>query len=91
MTALIYIDHDGAARAVEGCNLTQDKAGRYWLWCETLDHNLAYKTRSKDDCLIAAIDSLLFTIQLKNERITALQKIVDLAHSFASQINPESD
>lgn len=88
---LTYRDSDGALRKVTGCNLHQDKAGRYWLWSETLQHNLAYRIKSKEDCLLAAIDSLLFSIQLRNERIAELQKIADLATAFADQIKPDEE
>lgn len=88
---LTYHDSDGALRKVTGCNLYQDKAGRYWLWSETLQHNLAYKIKSKEDCLLAAIDSLAFIIQLRDERIAKLQKIADLATAFADQIKPDEE
>lgn len=88
-TDLIYRDSDGVPREVKGCTLTKDKAGRYWLWSEQLEHNLAYKIKGKEDCLMAAIDSLLFTIKLKDERIASLQRIVTLAKEFAVAVNPE--
>ena len=91
MTALTYIDHDGAHRTIEGCNLTIDKAGRYWLWSEQLEHNLAYKGRSKEDCLLSAIDSLLYIIELRDNRIADLQRIAVLAMKFAEEINPNED
>ena len=73
-TNLHYTDHDGARRVVEGCKLTQDKAGRYWLWSERLEQNLAYKVKEREDCLLASIDMLLFIIQLRDERIAGLQR-----------------
>jgi hypothetical protein len=91
MTALTYTDHDGVQRTIEGCNLTIDKAGRYWLWSEQLKHNLAFKERSKEDCLLSAINSLLFTIELKDNRIADLQRIADLAMKFAEEVNPNED
>jgi len=91
MTTLSYTDHDGAQRTIEGCTLTIDKAGRYWLWSEQLEHNLAYKERSKEDCLLSAINSLLYIIELKDERIAGLQRIVSLAQKFAEEINPNED
>ncbi len=91
MTALTYTDHDGAQRTIEGCTLTTDKAGRYWLWSEQLERNLAYKERSKEDCLLSAIDSLLYIIELKDNRTADLQRIADLAMKFAEEINPNED
>jgi len=91
MTTLTYIDHDGARRTIEGCHLTIDNAGRYWLRSEQLERNLAYKERSKEDCLLSAIDSLLYTIELRDERITGLQRIASLAMKFAEEINPNED
>lgn len=86
---LTYIDSEGSRQKVKGCKLSQDKAGRYWLWSDTLQHNLAYKIKDREDCLLAAIDSLLYSIQLRDERIAALQRIADLASDFADQIKPD--
>lgn len=86
---LTYIDSDGALQKVRGCKLSQDKAGRYWLWSDTLQHNLAYRIRGREDCFLAAINSLLFSIRLRDEKISELQKIADLASDFADQIKGE--
>lgn len=83
---LTYIDSDGARQKVRGCKLSQDKAGRYWLWSEELQRNLAYKIRGREDCFLAAINSLLFSINLRDQQIAALQRIADLASDFADQI-----
>jgi len=88
---LTYVDHDGARREVEGCTLAVDKLDRHWIWSEQLQHNLVYMTKGRENALLAAIDSLLFTIQLKNERIAALQRVADLATAFADQIKPDED
>lgn len=90
-TGLTYTASDGAKREVRECTITKDKANRYWLWSEHLKHNLAYKSRTREDCLLAAIDSLLFTISLRDERISALQRIADLAQEFASEIIPDEN
>ncbi len=90
-TSLVYIDHDGATRELSACRLYADKAGRYWLWSEQLQHNLAYRERGRDACLLSAIDSLLFTIQLRDKRIAALQRIADLADAFADAVRPEEE
>jgi hypothetical protein len=89
--SLCYYDSDGASREVKNCKLTTDKAGRYWLWCETLKHNLAYKARTREDAFMLAIDSLLFTIKLKDEQLAALDRISQLANAFADQIKPDND
>ena len=86
---LSYTDSDGSIRILKGCSLTQDKAERYWLWSEQLEQNLAYKIKNKEDCLIAAIDSLLFLLYLREERLKTLEKIVSLAEAFADQIKLE--
>ena len=85
---LTYIDSDGARQKVDDCELSCDNSGRYWLWSDALQHNLAYKAKSREDCFLAAIDSLLFIIQLRDEKISELQRIADLASDFADQINP---
>ena len=88
---LTYIDNDGDRQKVRGCKLSQDKAGRYWLWSDTLQHNLAYKIKGREDCFLKAIDSLLYSIKLRDERISELQKIADLASAFADQIKGEEE
>lgn len=85
---LQYRDSDGILRKVEGCRLTIDKVGRHWLWSDQEKRNLSYRIKSREDCLIAAISSLLFTIQRQNERIAKLQSIVNLAETFAESIRP---
>jgi hypothetical protein len=89
--SLDYRDSDGVTRTIKGCNLTLDKANRYWLWCKSLENNLAYKARTKEDALLIAIDSLLFTIQLKDERLEALERIHKLAVEFADKIKPDNE
>ena len=85
---LIYTDHEGTPREVIGCNLTVDELGRHWIWSEHLQHNLVYKTKGRENALIAAIDSLLFSIKLRDERIAALQRVVDLAEKFSAEAFP---
>ena len=91
MSDLTYIDSDGVRREVEGCILTVDKLGRYWIWSEQLQQNLVYKTKGKEDALLSAISSLLFTIELRDRRIASLQRIADLAQEFAEAVNPAED
>jgi hypothetical protein len=38
---ITYTDHEGVTRHVRGVSLTQDKTGRYWLWSEQEEQNLA--------------------------------------------------
>lgn len=87
--SLDYRDSDGMPCTIEGCKLTLDKANRYWLWCEELKHNLAYKAKTREDALMIAVDSLLFTIQLKDNQLRALSRINDLALQFANEIKPD--
>jgi len=86
---LTYVDHDGARREVRGCRLTVDHLDRHWIWSEQLESNLVYKTKGRENALLAALDHALFIIQLRGERIAALQRIADLAHAFAAQVNPD--
>ena len=91
MTKLTYTDHDGAPREVMGCSLTVDHLGRHWIWSEQTESNLVYQTKGRENALLAALDSALFYIKLKDERIAALQRIADLASAFADQIKPDED
>jgi hypothetical protein len=84
---LSYIDHDGARREVRGCTLTVDNLDRHWIWSEQLQHNIVYQTKGRENALLAAIDNMLFTIQLKDERIAKLQRIADLAQAFAKEVH----
>lgn len=88
-TSLHYRDSDGAMREVDGCHMTTDKAGRYWLWSDALESNLAHKAKTREDCLLEAIDSLLFTISLRDSRIAELRRIADLARQFADAVKPD--
>ena len=90
-TPLTYVDHDGARRVVEGCELTVDQLDRHRIWSEQLQHNLVYKTKGRENALLAAINSLLFTIQLQDGRIAELQRVHDLAQRFAADAFPEED
>ena len=68
---LTYTSHDGARRQVRGCRMTVDQLDRHWIWSDQLQHNLVYKTKGRENALLAAINSLLFAIQLRDERIAA--------------------
>lgn len=88
---LEYTDSDGLRRTIEGVEVTKDKAGRYWLWSEQLQHNIAYKEATLDDALKSAIDSLLFTLRLRDERIKALQRIADEVDAFIEKVRPTDE
>jgi len=87
--SLVYVDCDGAQRVIRGCKLTVDHLDRYWLWSEHLAQNLAFRVKGREDALLAAIDSLLFTIQLRDDRIVALQRVHSLAQRFANEVFSE--
>lgn len=76
-TDLSFYGGDWRRRSVRGCRMSVDKAGRYWLWSEQLRQNLATQKKSREECLLAAIDALLLTVQLRDERIAALQRVAD--------------
>lgn len=88
---LTYQPHEGSPREVRGCTLTVDHFDRHWIWSEQLRQNLVHSTKGRENALLAAIDSLLFTIQLRDNRIAGLQRIVDLAEAFAAQVNPPQE
>mgnify|MGYP000995098199 CR=1 FL=1 len=90
-TQLTYVDSDGERCVVRGCKLTVDELDRHWIWSEQLQHNLVYKTKGRENALLAAIDSLLFAIQLKDRRIASLQRVHDLARQFAAEAFPEEE
>ena len=88
-TTLTYTDHEGARREVRGCRLTVDKFDRHFVWCDQLEQNLVYKTKGRENALLASIDMLLFIIQLRDERIAGLQRIATLAERFAAEAFPD--
>lgn len=88
---LIYRNSDLYKTEVEGCRLTKAKNGKFYLWSEALEHNLAYNMATREDALLAAIDSLLFTIKLKDNRIAELQRVYDMASALADMIKPDPE
>jgi len=90
-SALTYRDSDGATREVKGCTLTVDHLDRHWIWSEQLQINLVYKCKGRENALIGAIASLLFTIKLQGVRIAELERIADLAQKFANEVNPPEE
>lgn len=88
---LIYRDSDGLNREIEGCTLTVDNFGRHWIWSEHLSRNLVYKTVGRENALLSTINSLLFTIHLRDEQIKSLQRVAHLAQGFAAEINGLED
>lgn len=85
---LSYVDHEGMRREIRSCSMTVDHLNRHWIWCDYLDRNLAHGTKGRENALLAAIDSLLFTLQLRDECIAGLQRIADLAERFAEEAFP---
>lgn len=90
MSDLQFRHHEGCMREVRGCHLSQDKAGRFWLWWKGGQSNLAFKSATKEDCILEALDHLLFIVQLRDERIAALERIATLAEAFAAEINHDA-
>lgn len=87
---LVYKDSDKVPRGID-CEHTVDKQGRHWIWSNKLERNLVYKADTYENALVASIASLLFTIELRDERIAELQKIANLAQAFADQIKPDTE
>ena len=71
------------------CEHTVDKNGKHWIWSNKLEHNLVYKSDTFENALLASIASLLYTIELRDERIASLQHVANLAQAFADQIKPD--
>ena len=90
-TKLTFVDYEGMRREVQGCQLTVDQFDRHWIWSDQLDRNMVYRIKGRENALLASIDSLLFIIQLRDERIAALQRIADLAMKFADEVKPDDD
>ena len=88
-SSLVYTDSDGVRREIKGCRMRADQLDRYWIWSDQLGHNIVYKTKGRENALLASIDSLLFTIHLRDERIRELQRVENLALAFADEIKPD--
>lgn len=83
------LSEDNRTRIIEGLEHSVDKQGKHWIWSRQLQHNLTYKSETFENALLASVASLLYTIELKDERIENLQRIADLASVFADQIKPD--
>lgn len=88
-TSLDFIDHNGQPSSVHDCEMSIDASGRFYLWSEGLEQNLAHRARDRNSCLLEAIDSLLFLIKLRDERIAEMKVTCDIARKFADAINQE--
>jgi len=88
---LEYIDSSGLKQRVKDVSVYQDKVGRWWIWSEQLEINLAYKEKSQEDALKSAIESLLFTIHLKDARIKELQVISEAVDRLVQTVSKEKD
>ena len=88
---LVYTDHNNTTITVKNCSVTVDKLDRHWIWSEQLKNAISYGEKGRENALIAAINSLLFIISLRDERIAKLQRIADLADEFVDKINAEYD
>lgn len=89
MPELAYVcSSDNRTHKID-CTHTIDKQGRHWIYSNALKHNLVYKSATYENALLASIASLLYTIELKDERIKKLQSIADLASAFADKIKPD--
>jgi len=88
---ITYTNHDGVKQTIKGLSLSQDKVGRYWLWHDSLEQNLAYKTKTREDTLLAALDSALFLLSLKQERIDELSIMCDRVQTFIEAIKGDQD
>ena len=86
---LTYIDNDNISRNIDCEHTIDEKSGRHWIWSNYLQRNLVYKSNTYENALLSSIDSLLFVVKLKDDRIKSLQRIVDLASAFADQIKPD--
>ena len=91
MSKLIYTDTESKRKIEIDCDHWQDKQGRHWITCNKLCWNIAVKSGTLENALLSSIASLLHVIELRDERITYLQKIVDAASVFADIVKPDSD
>lgn len=85
---LSYVDDEGVPRTIDGLSLSVDKAGRMWLWSEQLEHNLAYKYKNREHLFLAAIDSLLFTISLMQEKVDTFRHFEKKLDEFLEAVRP---
>ena len=88
---LTYTSHDGLQITIEGLSLTQDNTGRYWLWSGALEQNLAYKIKTREDALLAALDSTLFLLSLKQEKIDELSAMRDKVRAFLEDVQGDEN
>jgi ABC-type uncharacterized transport system involved in gliding motility auxiliary subunit len=87
-----YIDSDGAFQNVKGLSIRKDKAGKYWLWSDQLNKNIAIKANNLEDMLKMALNSVLFTVHIKQTRLDTLTELKNKVDAFveAISVNDES-
>jgi hypothetical protein len=84
---LTYIDREGVSRTIQGLTTHQNKTGSFWLHCEPLGVNLAYRERSREDMLLSALDSALWYAKRYKEQRDELQEFKDKFDTFIESVS----
>ena len=72
--------------------VTQDKAGKYWIWCEDVNQNLAIRQDTLEKAYMAAMESLLFSCKLyKKDRDTLRVGMNKVESLFTDLFERESE
>lgn len=71
---------------IKGLTVSITKEGRYWLWSDALQINLAYGQATKEDMLLAAINSLLYNIELRDFKLSEFKRLQTLVAGFIDGI-----
>ena len=84
---ITYIGREGFIVTLEGVTITQAKQGKFWVWSEEEQINLAYNENGREEALCAALDSALFLISLRTKELNRLRafekKFLDLAYDMS--------
>lgn len=75
----------------DNLSIYQDHLGRWWVWCEISESNLAVREPSKEKAMEVALDHAVFVMSLyKERRDIAEAKIVKLQAVF-EEVFPQEE
>ena len=88
---ITYKGKEGFNITIKGVTITQAKQGKFWVWSEEEQINLAYNENGREEALCAALDSALFILSLRTEELNRLRAFEKKVLDFAYDISPKED
>ena len=76
----------------ERFEVTQDKAGKFWLWSKTEDQNFAMRSKTEIDCYREALDLMSYSLNMiKQDRDDCRKKLNTLEECFENVFDRQDD